>query len=197
MSPVHRTVVSVRRVFARRPWLYWLAVTALALGVAAIVHDEIQRTERIRDSWGVMRPVLIATDPITPGAPLSVDVSEVPAAVVPDGALDATSAEASGAVARQRIGIGEIVTDADVARGRGPMALVPDGWLVVPVVESAASGATTGDRVRPVSEGVVLSTDAIVIGRVDESHLVAVPADDAALLAGAAAADTITLLRIP
>ena len=59
MSPVRRMPCVGRFAvcFARRPWLYWLAVTGGRRSeLPAIVHDEIRRTERIRDSWASHAP---------------------------------------------------------------------------------------------------------------------------------------------
>ncbi len=197
MSPVHSVAVTIRRVIARRPWLYWIVVAAAALGIAATVHDELDDLRHARGSWGATRPVLMATDPIAPGAPLTVAVRDLPVAMVPDGALRGSPQEVATAVARQHIGAGEIVTEIDIAPGGGPLALLPAGWLAVPVFESVPSGAAIGDQVQPVSDGFVVSTEGLVIGTVDEALLIAVPTPDAPVLAGAAAAGAITLLRVP
>ncbi len=193
MSPVYSATVSIRRVLARRRWLYTALVSLLAVGVAATVHTELERIDRERASWGDSRTVLVAAEPIEPGTTLTVVSRRIPLAIAPAGAID----DASGSIARQRIGVGEIVTDADIAHGDAEMALVPDGWLAVPVVESTPSGAAVGERSRIVSDGIVVTLDALVVGRVGEATLIAVPADDAASVAAAAEQGRITLLRIP
>ena len=82
-----------------------------------------------------MRPVLIATDPITPGDPLSVDVSESACRRrVPT--VHRRNVRRGVGGARQHIGVGEIVTDTDVVARPRHMALVP---------ERLARGA--GDRI--------------------------------------------------
>ena len=100
-------------------------------------------------------------------------------------------------VARQRIAAGEVITAPDVSERDGPRALVPEGWLAVAIVESPSSGAGIGDRVQIASEGTVISSDAVVIGFVDDATLVAAPADEAPLLPAAAAAGGVALLLVP
>lgn len=193
MSPLYSVTVSIRRILARRPWLYTALVSLLAVGAAATVHSELERVERARASWGDVRTVLVAAEPIEPGMALIVESRGVPVALVPEGAID----DASGLVARQRIGIGEIVAATDVARGADELALVPDGWLAVPVVESTPSGATVGEQLQIVSEGIVVTTDAMMVGRIGDALLLAVRSDLAAPVAAAAEQGRITLLRVP
>lgn len=193
MSPLYSVTVSIRRILARRPWLYTALVSLLAVGAAATVHSELEGVERARAGWGDVRNVLVAAEHIEPGMPLTVESRSVPVALVPEGAID----DAAGLVARQRIGIGEIVADSDVARGASELALVPDGWLAVPVVESTPSGATVGEQLQIVSEGIVVTTDAVMIGRIGDAMLLAVRSDVAAPVAAAAEQGRITLLRVP
>ena len=117
-------------------------------------------------------------------------------AVVPPGAL---AADGSGEfVARQPVSKGEIVTEVDVGReGGGALALVPDGWLAVPVLESPASGAAIGTRVHVVSDGVVLTDEAVVVGYHDDVTLVAVPASAAPMLPVASDNGSLALLMAP
>ena len=111
---------------------------------------------------------------------------EVPVAVVPPTALPA-DALISGRQVRRGVGVGEILTSADVVDGTGPLARLPDGWRAVPVREGVASGAAPGERVDVASEGLVLVADAIVLERRDGVTLVAVPGDLAATIAFAIA----------
>ncbi len=185
--------VSLRRLLVRRPWIQWMVITAVALGIAVSVHDRLRQVDLERDSWGDTLPVLMATGPIEVGEPLRVEVRTVPSAVVPKGAIT----EATDLVARRRIGDGEIVTLLDVVADRGPQAMTPTGWLAVPVIESPRSGASVGDRVRVASDGFVLSARALVVDRFDEVTVLAVPADEAPLLPAAADAGSLTLLLEP
>jgi hypothetical protein len=198
---VRRRVVAARRLVARRPWVYWFAVGTLASATYATVGSHTSAHDAARAEWGVTVPVLVAHLPLAPGDELDgrVAIAEWPAAIVPP---DALAAVEPGLVARQHVASGDAVGALDVAPGDGPLALVPDGWVVVPVVESPASGAALGDRVQVTSEGVLLADDGLVVGGVvggmaGDVTLVAVPADVAPLLPAAADADHLTLLRLP
>lgn len=193
MSPVTTIIVSTRRVLARRPWIQWVLIVAIATAVAASANGRLQQVDAERDSWGAMRSVLVATAPIEVGDTLRIERRDMPVAVIPEGAID----QADGVVARQRIGVGEIVTEVDVAANGGPQAMTPDGWLAVAVIESPRSGAVVGDRVQVASDGFVVSADAIVVGGFDEVTVLAVPADEAPLLPAAAHAGSLTLLLKP
>ena len=132
--------------------------------------------------------MLVAAAAHDPGQLLTVRAVDWPAALVPAGAVSDVD---DGAVARLPLAAGDPIRAADVA-APGPLALVPDGWLAVPMIESPVSGATIGDRVQVVSEGVVIAPDAVVVGFVDDAILVAAPAESALLLA---LAPDVVLLR--
>jgi hypothetical protein len=185
--------VAVRRVLVKHPWIYWLVVAVAAAGAGAAMLERVDRVDAERAAWGETRSVWVAAIDHEPGDPLTVERRELPRAVVADGAADAVA----GLTARQHVAAGEIVHDSDIVALTGPQALTPAGWLVVPVNESPASGATSGDRAQVVGDGVVLSADALVVGHHDGSTLVAVPADEAASVAALAMRDGVTLLLIP
>ncbi len=195
MSPIVRVTVSIRRVLARRPWLYWLLVGAVAAGFATEVAGRSDAIDAERARWGESRIVLVADRDLGPGDPLAGAVTKrtFPVAMIP---IEAVS-EIDRQVARQRIAAGEVITAPDVAEHDGPRALLPEGWLAVAIVESPSSGARIGDRVQIASEGTVISSDAVVIGFVDDATLVAAPADEAPLLPAAAAAGGVALLLVP
>ena len=94
---------------------------------------------------------------------------------------------------------GEIVTGVDVAAPdrAGPLALAPEGWLVVPVLESIPSGAGVGARVQVASGGVVIAAEALVVGYHEQATLIAVPAEAGAMIPAAASADGVTVLQLP
>lgn len=195
MSPNVRVAVSIRRLLARRPWLYWLLVAAVAAGFAAEVARRSDAIDAERARWGESRIVLVAVRDVLPGDSLldAVTKRELPVAMIPAAAIS----EIDRQVARQRIAAGEVITAPDVAERDGPRALLPEGWLAVAIVESPSSGATIGDRVQVASEGTVISSQAVVIGFVDDATLVAAPADEAPLLPAAAAAGGVALLLVP
>lgn len=193
MSLLHRGAVAARRFLVRRPWAYWLAVAVAVIGVTTTTHARTVRIDAAREAWGETRDAWVAVAPMHPGDALRVERRSLPAAMVPDGALR----DVGGRVARQAIGAGEIVHDLDVVAASGPQAWTAAGRLAVPVLESPASGAALGDRVRVVSEGVVLADDAIVVGHHAEATLVAVPEADAPAIPAAADVGRVTLLLVP
>lgn len=193
MSSVPTITVAARRLLARRPWIQWVLILALATAIAVSIRGRLHQIDAKRDSWGVTRSVLVASSPIEVGDVLQVRRRDLPIAVIPEGTLE----EAHGVVARQRIGVGEIVTEIDVVALGGPQAMTPPGWLAVPVIESPRSGALIGDRVRVASDGFVVSAEAIVVGGFDDVTLLAVPADEAPLLPTASANGSLTLLLEP
>jgi hypothetical protein len=198
---VRRRVVAARRLLVRHPWVYWFAVGALAAAAYASVGSHTAAHDAARAEWGATSPVVVAHTPLAPGDALGarVAIAAWPSAIVPP---DALAAVEPGLVARQHVASGDVVGALDVAPGDGPLALVPDGWVAVPVVESPASGAEIGERVQVTSEGVLLAGDGLVVGGVGGGMagavtLVAVPADVAPLLPAAADAGHLTLLRLP
>ncbi|MDJ0767691.1 MAG: hypothetical protein QNJ12_02815 [Ilumatobacter sp.] len=192
-----RRAVAVRRVVARYPWLHWLAVLVVAAALSASVLERLDRVDAAAASWGSTSSVWMATRAVGHGEPVAAELVELPDAVVPEGAVIDGDFDVAGTIARQHIAAGEIVMTHDVAVGDGPTALVPPGWLAVPVVESPPSSAGVGDRVVAVSDGFVIADDIVVTARVDDVTLVAVPADAAPLLPAAAEAGSLTLLLRP
>jgi hypothetical protein len=198
MPSLQMLPVALRRLLARRPWIHWLVVLAAALATGAALRERVAGIDDARRAWGDARAVLVARHDTPPGEALEVDVREVPAAIVPQGALDrGTSAERL--IARQDVSAGEIVTARDVGRAgqAGPASLLPDGWAAVPIMESPAVGAAIGARVQVVGDGVVLAPNAIVVGYHDDVTLVAVPADAAPMVAAGAQAGGVTVLLVP
>lgn len=186
-----RVMARARRIVARRPWIQWVVVAALALAVAASVTDAMTAVDAERAAWGRSATVWVATADAQAGGPIHATPRAIPRAVRPPGAV---GEPVDGATARQAIGRGEIVTRLDVVSDdRG---LAPTGWLVAPLRESLPSGAGVGERVHVVSDGLVLAADAIVIDRIDDVTLVAVPPDVAPLVAASESA-VIALLRRP
>ena len=192
MHPVAR----VRHVFARRPWLYWAVVVAIASGAALLTADAVAGVDEARRSWGATREVIVATVDIAPGQPLAGRTAPRPrpGPTVPGRALVTA---ASGAVARQHVVAGEVLVDTDVAAGAAPVSLIPEGWRGVAVAEAVPSGSAIGDRVAAASGGVVLATDGVVVGQSGDAVIVAVPAAEAAQVAAAGAAGELTLLLVP
>jgi len=182
--------VRLRRLLARRPWIYWVVVALVAIAVGGRVLSHVDAVDAERRSWGELAPVFVATSDIAPGESIVAERRELPEAMLPEQPAPAVD----GSVARQWVSAGEVVAATDLAPTTGPLALVPTGWLAVPVIESPTSGAAVGDRVRVVAEGVVLSEEGLVVGHSPDATLVAVRPDEAPLLP---AADRVALLLVP
>ena len=192
MNPVARA----RHVLARRPWLYWSAVLALAALAGWTVAGAAAGVDDARRAWGATREVVVATEDLAPGEPLSgrVDVRPRPAPAVADAAVTSVP---SGATARQHVAAGETVVAADVAATGGPQAFIPAGWVAVAVAEAVPVGAAIGDRVALVGGGVLLASEGTVVGRTTEALLVAVPAGDGPPVAHASSTGELALLLLP
>ncbi|MFV0306927.1 MAG: hypothetical protein ACK5OX_04210 [Desertimonas sp.] len=193
MNPIAR----VRHQLARRPWLYWAAVAALAVAAGVTVSDAVGRVDDARRAWGDDDTVLVAGRDGAPGDLVrELASSEArPAPMIPDGAL--REAPTPDAVMRQHVRAGEVLVDADVVATAEPAALVPEGWRAVAIGEPVPSGAIVGDHVEVAAGGVVLSAEGVVVGRSDGSVLVAVPRNAAATVAHAATIGEAVLLLAP
>lgn len=191
MSVLGRAAVTMRRLLVRRPWIHWMFVAIAALGAAASVSERTARIDAERRAWGDETTVFVATRRLAPGDRIDAEPRRVPVAMAAPDAID----DPAGLTMRQHVTAGEVIHNADVAAGDGPQALTPPGWLAVPIVESAPSGANVGDRVHVASDGVVLTGAGIVVGRHDDVTMLAVPADRAPAVA--AAQGHLTLLLVP
>lgn len=189
-------LVHVRRVLAKRPWLYWVGVGGLALLAGVIVSQAASGIDDAKAAWGEPHDVLVAVADIEPGTPLAAATQrrEIPNPLAPPGAAIDVGPDA---VALQRIGRGEIVMAHDVGAVGGPQALIPAGWLAVAISEPFPSGVGVGDKVAVASGGITLADDGVVVGSDAESVLVAVPAEAAAQVAQAASSGDVALLIKP
>jgi hypothetical protein len=192
-----RSLVHIRRILAARPWIHWLLVAASGATVVWSVADHGRSVERARNEWGATREVWVAGSDLAPGDTIEVEARAMPVAMVPDAVVIFVGDDSVEGVARQHVAEGEMLTLSDLAAADGPGALVPAGWVAVPVVETPSSGASVGDRVQVASDGFVLSTDALVVGHFDQSTLVAVSGQEAAAVAAADDAGALTLLLTP
>lgn len=185
----------VRWQIARRPWLYWTAVAAVALVGAGVARDAERRAERERERWGRTVEVVVATTPLRAGAPLrDLAVRAHPIAVVPDGAVRRLP---ETGVVRRDVRAGQVLTEDDLA-GDGPLALVPDGHVAVAVTERVPSGVRPGQRVSVTHDGLSLTDEGLAVGRHDVSVLIAVPDRVAAAVAAAAGSSSgVTLVLRP
>lgn len=181
----------VRLMVARHPSIYWLAVGLIAAAIALSTARAVGRVDAARRSWGRQQTVWVASASIEPGQPIHSATRLVPMAVVP---VDAVDADPAGTVARQRVGPGEIITDADV-NTRGSAGLVPDGWVAFALPPGGGQFGV-GDRLS-VFAGGQLACAGLVVGDADAALMVAVPADTASAIATALLADAVTLALTP
>jgi hypothetical protein len=186
-------VARIRHVLARHPGLYWAAVLLVAAGGAATAVAAGAAVDDARRAWGQTRDVVVATVDLAPGDPLAGATARraLPGPLVPAAAVGALD---EGATARQHVAAGEVLVDADVVATAAPQALIPAGWSAVAVAEAVPTGARTGDAVAAVAGGLVLSADGLVVGTTADAVLVAVPDDEVAGVATAAADGTLTLV---
>jgi hypothetical protein len=144
---------------------------------------------------------LVASADHRPGERLQAEAVEMPLAVVPRDAVDASDesdvAGASGSIVRQRLSIGEVVVAADLAVPDGPAALAAPGTLVVGITDPLARDVRIGLEVQVVAEGIVLADEARVVGLADEVVFVAVDARGAATVAAAAHDHSASFVFVP
>jgi predicted nucleic acid-binding Zn ribbon protein len=174
-TPMH-VAARARLVLARRPWVYWALVAALAALAAATVHGEMSRSPPSVTAGGRPEPCwspAISSSPVTRSPPIS---STLPIAAVPD---DALAHAPSGARVRQRVAVGEVLTGLDVTGRSGPAALAEPGTVVVAISDPLARDVTTGLDVQVAAEGLVIAERAQVTGVVDDVIFIAVGSGEA------------------
>lgn len=183
----HRIGPRVRLVLARRPWLRWVVVMAIALAVGWNVKTRLDGVDDARSAWTDQRTVLVASLDHEPGDALVVESRILPAAASPRSALTVLP---PGATVRQHVAHGEVVTETDVASGNGPAAAAESGEVVVavsdPILSTAMSTVSVGLRVSIHSEGIVLANDARITAVDGDVVFVALDVEDATAVSAAA-----------
>lgn len=186
----------VRLLLARRPWLYWTAVAAVAGMIAWGVHERTSAADDARRAWVDTSTVVVAIRPHAPGDELAVATEELPVDAVPDEAL--TVADLDGIdrpIARQHLAAGEPVTWLDVRPGDGPAALADPGSVTVAL--TGQHGARTGLPVAVAADGLVVAEAGRIVAVDGDVVFVAVERLDGATVAAAVAAGSATLLYLP
>ena len=164
----------VRLMVARHPWAYWVAIAVVAGAVALGAAQAMAGVDAERRSWGDQQDGVDGDcAAVDPGQPIRAERRSVPRAVVP---LGAVTVAPDDAVARQRIAVGEIITDLDVAAA-GPAGLIPDGWVAF-AVPSAVGHFAAGDDVR-VYAGDQFVAAGVVVDAGESDVMVAIPVDAA------------------
>lgn len=178
---------ALRLMLARRPWIRWLAIGAVAIAAGWLVLGQLRAVDDARRSWTQQRSVFVAVQDHSPGDALEVEERRLPIAAVPASALDVSP---SGNITRQSISAGEIVTANDVAGGTGPAAAADDGETVVavsdPLLIGAMSRLSIGLQVSIHSEGIVLADRARIVAIDGEVVFVALDPDVAPSVSAAA-----------
>ena len=183
-----------RLVLARRPWIYWLIVVALAGSVALYTNGRLAAIDDARDEWGRTRVVLVADGPLRAGDPVATRSIELPVAALPAIALTDIPA---GTMMRQRAGDGEVLTSLDVTTAPGPAAGAEPGSVVVAIADPLARGLEAGVRVQVAADGLVLAESGTVVDVIDEVVYVAIGEHDGPIVAAASQQGIATLLYLP
>ncbi|CAB4867647.1 unannotated protein [freshwater metagenome] len=180
-----RWIPRLRMLLARRPWLYWLLVALMGLGVATQVHASVAAAQRARDHWGSTVTVLIADRRIAAGDPLIAAVThhQLPTAMVPASAVAELPHDAT---ARQVIAQGEVVVGNDIVADSGPAAVLPPRWLAVAIDDQNTAMFAVGDHVSVLAGGRTISAEAMVVALLEHGVAVGVPAESAPAVADAA-----------
>jgi hypothetical protein len=181
-----RLLANIRMHVARRPWIRWLVVAVLALGVGVAVASELAGVRREREAWGRSTTVYVATKDLAVGDPVAdaVERREVPSVVVP---LSALADLPAGGSATQHVSVGEIVVAGDVAAATGPRALIPSGWLGIDLSDVANPALfAVGDPAAVLGGGATIAASAVVVEVGPTDVVVAVPFADAPAVAAAA-----------
>lgn len=193
-----------RRLLQRRP-VYWAVAAALVVATVATVERLTAAAEAARARWGATTEVLVVREHVAAGDPVAPRVAPValPLALVPALAVAAGDGLPAGAVATTDLVAGEILVGSRVS-GDGDAGLVPAGHLAVGIPATAGiPPLRVGSRVQVVtlSDPLTGTTPASVPGRVvaaDEDRVtVAVPAEDATVVAAALATGTVVLALAP
>lgn len=188
------------RALRRRPAPFWLMALALSLVTGATVTRLLGDAAAAADRYGGLRPALVATTDLEPGAvlgPGDTELREVPAAFLPDGAL---SGPADGAVLTAAVVAGEALVEARLApAGTSPVAaLLPPGTRGVAVPTGpGALRLRVGDVVDVLATfetAVTVAVDAPVVDVGPDAVTIAVATSDAPRVALALTAGAVTLV---
>lgn len=211
--PLPRRRPSAMLALRRRPRLWWALVVVLALGVGAAVSSATSRAEEARQAWGEVTAVVVATEAVDAGAPLTpaaLRIEERPVALVPSSALTEVPVDR---VAGAPILAGEVVVAERLAGEglRGAAALLPPGTraVAVPAERGLTPPVAVGDRVDVVvalggdeaqrggaPPGFTLVEAALVVDVSEEAVTIAVPRGDTARVAVALGTGAITLALV-
>lgn len=198
----------LRFALRRSAALWWAATIVLALVTANVAGSAMRTARGAADAWGTSREVWVVQRPLDPGDVIGrVDVqkSQVPAALVPDGALDGASSPV-GEATRVGLSTGEVVLVARLAgRGaHGVAAMVEPGHRGVAIpYDDQMPRVRVGDRVDllatfdvedPAAEpSFAIAANVAVLAVTARALTVAVPTENAARVAFALTKGAVTV----
>lgn len=202
--PVGRPRLRLRR----RPTLFWLATFVLAAATGLFVARSVGKATAEAARWGVLRPTLVASADLEPGAALGPGDARVehrPAALVPAGALEGP---AEGQTVAAGIAAGEPVLSSRLAPAglSATAAALPEGTVGIAVPTGpGALALEPGDAVDVLvtfdpdlaagSEPTIIVARAAVVVRVaEEAVTLAVGEREAPRVAFALTAGVMTLV---
>jgi Flp pilus assembly protein CpaB len=190
----------------RRPSAYWVVAGALALLTALVVSRAVGRAEAGAARFGGLRPVAVALTTLPAGATVGagdVELRPLPAALVPEGALERVPV---GAVLADAVHEGEVVLAARLAPAGASRlaAALPAGTRAVAVPVDTALPVEPGDVVDvlatfdpDLAEGadptVAVARGALVVDVAEGAVVVAVTPGQAPRVAFAVAAGAVAL----
>lgn len=164
----------MRRKLPRSSVALALVAVVVGVGTTAALRGRLAELEARAEAAGDLRPAVVAATGLSRGALIGatdVRVTEVPAGLMPSGALTET-AEAVGATLTGDVAEGELLTSAALARAGPVAALVPDGFRAITVTVALAPGLLMpGDRVdvlavapgKPFAETLAAGVEVLVV----------------------------------
>ncbi len=204
------SVRAVRPRLVRRPSLFWLAALVVASLTGLTVARLLGGAQAAAARWGEMRPTLVATVDLAPGAVVEAGDTTVerrPVAFVPAGALDAP---AEGQTVAAPILAGEAVVAERLApAGLSPLAAaLPPGGRGIAVPNGAGLLLEMGDLVDvlvtfdpdTVGDGeptFPVARSAVVVGVGEEAVTLGVSQEEASRVAFALTAGVVVLVLSP
>jgi Flp pilus assembly protein CpaB len=196
----------------RRPVAWWLLTLVLAGVTGQVVSSAVGRAEQGSARFGAARPVLVVTAELAAGAVLTdadAELRSLPVALVPDASV---GAEALGSRVRSPLFPGEVVRRERLAPAgmSAVAALLPPGTRGVAVARGedvpplevgdvvdvlATVGAVAPEEASG-APTVTVTSGAVVVATGEAAVTIAVPLDDTARVAYAAAIGVVTLALV-
>lgn len=171
----------LRRI-ARHPALWWALALVLMVGGGTSLVQRAEQLEQARANWGAAQQVLVVASAVGSGERVagSVEVRELPVALIPDGAV---SDIGSNAFARVDLFAGEVLLDRRVSANQG--GELPDNTAALTVtLAQRATLVDVGDLVdlwtvdTAAGQSHRVAHRVVVLGHDDATLTIAVPHAD-------------------